>query len=60
MARQKYVQWTPIGPLNLFGRIDATVVGLTAPIYDNQMVVAEDTQVDGYLVDLTLMQLVLP
>lgn len=57
MARQKYVQWTPIGPLNLLGRIDAWVTSDSAPVYTNQLAMAEDTNTDGYLMDLVLLQL---
>lgn len=59
MARQKYVQWTPIAPLNLMGRIDATIDSDYEPIYANQMSVAEGTDTGGYMVDLILLQLVL-
>lgn len=57
MARMKYVQWTPIAPLNLLGRIDAAVNSDTSPVYANQMSVAEGTETQGYVVNLLLLQL---
>ena len=60
MARQTYVQYTPIPPLNFFGLIHATVTSDKVPIYNNQMSVAEGTETSGYLVDVLLLQLVLP
>lgn len=54
-----YIQYTPIAPLNLFGRIDASVVSDTAPIYANQMMVAEGTYYIGYQVDILGLILVL-
>lgn len=58
MARMKYVQWTPIAPLNLLGRIDAAVTSDSAPVFVNQLAMAEDTNTDGYLMNLILLQLV--
>lgn len=60
MARLKYVQWTPIAPLNLFGTIEATTCSDTAPVYSNQTAMPEDTNTQGYVMDLILFQLVLP
>jgi hypothetical protein len=58
MANMKYVQWTPIAPLNLLGRIDATVTSPTAPARANQLAMAENTDTNGFVMDLVLLQLV--
>lgn len=58
MARQKYVQYSPIAPLNILGRIDATITGVTAPVYSNQLTMAENANTDGYQVDMVALGLV--
>lgn len=58
MARQKYVQWTPIAPLNLLGRIDATVTSENVPICTNQKAFPEDTDTTGLQMDLILLALI--
>lgn len=59
MSRSKQIQYTPIAPLNLMGRIDGSVVYTVPdePIMDNSMLVSETTETQGYVVNLLLLQL---
>ena len=54
---KKYVQWVPIAPLNLLGRIQATVRSPFVPICGDQMEVDENTPTDGYVVNIALLSL---
>lgn len=58
--RKTYVQYTPILPLNLLGRIDAAVTSDTTPDRPDQVEMDEGTETTGLVVNLLTLSLVLP
>lgn len=58
MARHTYIQWTPIPPLNLTGRIDAVVTSDKTPTRSNQKAFPEGTSAANQEMDLQLLKLV--